>query len=172
LLLASLASVSFAAAQVTGVPGINDYTINAPVCAGSPSCTTCCFQTPVALNCNVSTTPGNLVVVIWSFCPCFAGFACGPINACVPPIPNTACGSTTNQSLDLQLGCVMTTFVGVANTAGIAPVTLNIPNLGPALPCSIGPLSTQAVVLDPCGLGVAAFPGPFVATQAYDVWFW
>jgi hypothetical protein len=163
-----------AVAQTTGVPGINHYTImgGGAICNGSPSCTTCCFFTPVTLACNVSTAPGNLVVILWSFCPCTAGFLCGPINACVPAIPNTACTSTTNQSFDLALGCVMTTFVGVANTTGNATVNISFPTLGPAAPCSIGPLGTQAVVLDPCGLGVTIFPGPFVATQAYDVSFW
>lgn len=167
-----LLSAALATAQTTGVPGINDYTINGSACSGSPSCTTCCFATPASLNCSVSTAPGNFVIIVWSFCPCSAGFVCGPPNACLPPIPLSACGSTSNQSFDMMLGCVMTTFWASANTAGVASFTLNIPNLGPAAPCSIGPLSTQALVLDTCGLGTPLFPGPFVLTQAYDVFFW
>ncbi|HLQ37629.1 MAG TPA: hypothetical protein VK348_07500, partial [Planctomycetota bacterium] len=84
---------------------------------------------------------------------------------------STACGSTTNQSFDIQLGCVSSSSLVLANAAGSATLTLNIPNLGPAPPCSIGPLTTQAVVIDPCGLGVTGFPGPFVLTQAHSVSF-
>jgi hypothetical protein len=172
LALACIATTALALGQTTGVPGINDYTINGSACSGSPSCTSCCFQTPVALNCSVSAPNGSIVIVVWSFCPCLAGFSCGPPNACTPAIPSTACGSTTNQSLDLVLGCVMTPFVGVGNTAGLASVVVNIPNMGPAAPCSIGPLSTQAVVFNPCGFGASPFFGPFVFTQAYSVSFW
>jgi hypothetical protein len=172
LALACIATTALALGQTTGVPGINDYTINGSACSGSPSCTSCCFATPVALNCSVSAPTGSICVVVWSFCPCFPGFSCGPTNFCVPAIPSTACGSSTNQSLDLVLGCVMTPFVGVTNTAGLASVVVNIPPLGPAPPCSIGPLSTQAVVIDPCGAGASPFLGPFVLTQAYSVTFW
>lgn len=171
LVLASLAIAALGRAQTTGVPGINDYTINSPTCSGSPSCQTCCFATPVTLSCNVSTAPGNVAVIVWSFCPCSAGFMCGGTNACVPAIPTTACGNTTNTSYDLILGCVSSTFVVVANGSGNATLSLPIPSIGPAPPCSVT-LSSQAVVIDPCGLGVALFPGPFVTTQAYSVNFW
>jgi hypothetical protein len=171
LLLAITATTALALGQTTGVTGINDYTINGSACSGSPSCTSCCFSTPVTLNCNVATAPGNAAIFFWSFCPCTAGFICGPVNSCVPAIPSTACGSTTNQSFDVLLGCVNFTVIAFSNTAGIANLTLNIPNLGPAPPCSIGPLATQVVVIDTCGLGVTGFPGPFVLTQGYSVSF-
>lgn len=167
-LLAALATASFALAQVTGVPGINDYTVNG-LTSGSVSCTTQCNATPVNLNLAVSTAPGNIVIFAFSFCPCFAGFTCELPNACLPAIPSTACGSSTNQSLDIQLGCVTTFFAGVAGTAG-ATMTLSIPSLGTIPPCSVQ-LATQAIVIDPCGLGLSFLPGPFVLTQAYDLLF-
>ena len=169
-LLLSLAAPSFAIAQTTGVPGINDYTISGSL-SGSASCTTLCFATPANLNLNVSTAPGNLVIFAWSFCPCFGGFVCGGPNACFPTIPTTACGSSTNQSLDLQLGCVLTTFSAVANATGNASMLLPIPSIGPLPPCSF-PMASQALILDPCGVGLSILPGPFVLSQAYDVLFW
>lgn len=169
IVLASLASAALGFAQTTGVIGINDYTINSAG-SGTTSCTTQCYNTPVALNLNVSTAPGNFVIFVWSFCPCFGGFVCGGANACLPAIPFTACGSTTNQSLDLQLGCA-TVLLGtfVANAAGNASTLLPIPTLS-LPPCSF-PMSTQALILDLCGAGLPILPGPWVLTQSYDVQF-
>jgi hypothetical protein len=166
--LASFAMTTFALAQTTGVPGINDYTVNG-LTSGSMSCTTQCNATPVNLNLAVSTVPGNIVIFAFSFCPCFSGFACAGPNACLPAIPTTACGASTNQSLDIQLGCVTTFFAGVAGTAG-ATMTLSIPSLGAIPPCSVQ-LATQAIVIDTCGVGLSFLPGPFVLTQAYDLLF-
>jgi hypothetical protein len=166
---AALATMALGLAQTTGVPGINDYTING-VGSGSTSCTTQCFNTPVNLSLDVSTAPGNFVIYVWSFCPCFGGFVCGGPNACLPAIPFSACGSTTNQSLDLQLGCVLTTFGPVqANTAGLANLVLPFPTLS-LPPCSF-PMATQAVILDLCGAGISILPGPFVFSQSYNVLF-
>ncbi len=166
---ASLATAALGFAQTTGVVGINDYTINSAG-SGSTSCTTQCYNTSVTLNLNVSTAPGNFVIFAWSFCPCSAGFVCGGPNACLPAIPFTACGSTTNQSLDLQLGCVVMFFGPVAaNTAGNASLPLSIPTLS-LPPCSF-PLATQAVIIDLCGVGLSILPGPFVLSQSYDVLF-
>ncbi|MFY9344210.1 MAG: hypothetical protein WAT39_17090 [Planctomycetota bacterium] len=171
LVLLLSTAAPFAAAQTTGIANKNDYTINA-LTPGSVSCTTLCFQTPVALNCSVSTAAGNPVIFAWSFCPCFAGFTCEAPNTCVPAIPATACAATTNQSFDLQLGCVLSLFAGVSTAGAIgSSMTLNIPNIGPAAPCSVQ-LATQAVVLDTCGLGLSFLPGPLVLTQAYNVLFW
>ena len=167
--LAACFTAALALAQVTGVPGINDYTI-APGCSGAQSCTSCCFTTPVALTCNVSTAPGNAVFLFFSFCPCTTCFMPGPPNLCVPGIPSTACGSTTNQAFEVVLGCVSSTNLVFANSAGVASFNLNLPFLGPAPACSIN-LSTQAIIIDPCGMGVSGFPGPFVLTQAYSLFF-
>jgi hypothetical protein len=157
-------------AQVTGVPGMNNYTI-APGCSGPQSCTSCCFLTPVTLTCNVSTAPARAVIFYFSFCPCTTCFMAGPVNSCVPAIPSTACGSTTNQAFEVLLGCVSSSSLVLANTAGVATFSLPVPPLGPAAPCSIN-LATQAVVIDPCGAGLNAAPGPFVFTQAYSLNFW
>jgi len=174
-LRAAVAAVVLACAsvaQTSGVPGINDYTLagsTGPGCFGSPSCITCCYPTPTVVTGTVSTGPGRAVFFIWSFCPCTPGFICGPTNACAPPIPLTACGSATNQSFDILLGCVTSTNLVLSNSAGQAQFTLTLPTLGPA--CASATLSTQAVIVDNCGLGVAGFPGPFVLTQAYSVNF-
>jgi hypothetical protein len=65
---------------------------------------------------------------------------------------------------------LFTAFV-ITNAAGIASVTITIPPLS-TLPCTMAPLSTQAVVLDPCGVGgPPAGPGPFVLTQGYSIRF-
>jgi len=169
LALTSFFTAVLAVAQTTGVPGINDYTI-APGCSGPQSCTSCCFTTPAALVCNVSTAPGRAVIFYFSFCPCTTCFIPGPANVCVPGIPSTACGNSTNQAFEVLLGCVSSTNFVIANSAGIATFNLNLPFLGPAPACSIN-LSTQAIVIDPCGMGVNGFPGPFVLSQAYSLNF-
>lgn len=167
--LVLLGTATVGLAQTTGVIGINDYTINSST-SGATSCTTQCYTTPVSLSLDVSTAPGNFVIYIWSFCPCSAGFVCGGPNACLPGIPFTACGATTNQSLDLQLGCVITFFgPAMANSAGIANFVLPIPTLS-LPPCSF-PLATQALILDVCGVGLPILPGPWVLSQSYDVLF-
>jgi hypothetical protein len=157
-----------ALAQTTGVVGINDYTING-VGSGSTSCTAVCHATPVNLSLDVSTAPNNIVVYVLSFCPCFGGFVCGGPNPCLPAIPFSACGATSNQSFDLQLGCVTQILgIAVANTAGNANLPLPLPFVGPAPACSI-PTATQAIILDVCGVGLPFLPGPFVLSQSYDL---
>jgi hypothetical protein len=167
--LALFFTASLSIAQVTGVNGINNYTI-APGCSGPQSCTSCCFVSPINLTCNVSTGPGRAVFFYFSFCPCLTCFSPGPLNACVPAIPASACGSTTNQAFEIVLGCVSSSNLVLANSAGQASFTLVVPPLGPAPPCSIN-LATQAIIIDPCGAGLNTLPGPFVFTQAYDLKF-
>src|SRR5687768_16435950 len=105
LAITSCFTAALAVAQTTGVNGINNYTI-APGCSGTQSCTSCCFTTPVPLVCTVSTAPGRAVIFYFSFCPCLTCFMPGPANPCVPTIPATACGSSTNQAFEIVLGCV------------------------------------------------------------------
>ena len=175
LLFALLAAS--AAAQVTGVPGINDYTINGFV-SGSTSCTPMCFPTGgIVLNLNVSTAPGNPVLVLFSDCPCRGcSFPWFP-NTCTPAIPPAfmpPCNSTTNQSIDIFLlatpcSIVWSQFL-FANAAGQANLILPVPTFTTP-PCT-QVLSTQAVVFDVCGTGGnPPGPGPFVMTQAYSVAF-
>lgn len=151
-------------AQTTGEPFINDYTIDT-FGSGQPSCFSHCVSQNSTMVLDVSTAPGNFVMFVIADCACAAGSACWLTNSCAPAIPLSACGSTTNQSIDLDLGC--NTFILLAPaTFGNATVTVAIPNLS-ILPCSMN-WSTQAVVFDTCGLGGPPF-GPFVLTQAFDL---
>jgi hypothetical protein len=173
LILASLLAIAPALAQTTGVPGMNDYTINS-LGSGSTSCTPLCFPNGgVTLGLNVSAPTGSVIIFVFNFCPCLACSLPAPANACTPTIPSTACGGS-NQSADINLSSacgIALTLVGVTNTAGTVSAILNIPPLvGP--PCSIVQLSTQAVVINPCGLGVPpSLSGPFVLTQGYTLNF-
>ncbi len=174
----ALACAGSAVAQVTGVPGINDYTLNGLV-SGSQSCTSLCFPSPTTLTMAVNTTPGAPVIVYWTTCPCRGCSVPWPPNACAPGIPlGFLPGCTaTNQSIDFfpAAGCaVVFSATLIANAAGIASLTVTVPLLsGGTVPCSPNVrLSTQAVVLDLCGVGGPPVgPGPFVLTQAYDVGF-
>ena len=163
-----------AAAQTTGVPLTNDYTVNS-LGSGATSCVNLCFPNGnVTLNLAVSAPLGAIGIVFFNFCPCLPCQLPGPVNTCVPPSPLTACGSSTNQSLDMDISppcglpVSLTMFV---NTAGVYSATLPIPSL-PGVPCSgVWQLSTQAIVFSSCGLGLTAAPGPFVLTQAFTLNF-
>jgi hypothetical protein len=162
-------------AQTTGVPGINDYTINS-LGSGTTSCTTFCFPNGnLNLNLQVSAPAGAFAIVLFNFCPCTTCSLPGPTNACLPLIPSTACGASTNQSLDMSL----TAACGIAFSAVLAPNSAGTPGLSmqlpiPAftgLPCMNATLSTQAAVIDPCGMGLFGLAGPFVMTQSYTLNF-
>jgi hypothetical protein len=160
------------AAQTTGVPGINDLDLNG-FGAGTTSCSTICYPNGnVSLNYTASVPPGAFVLVFFTFCPCLPCQLAAPTNACLPPIPPTACGPS-NQSLDLNINAACGPLVSLPmsiNTAGVLGLSINIPPfVGP--PCSNAVLTAQAVVLDPCGLGLFAAPGPFVFTQAITATF-
>ncbi len=153
-----------AAAQTTGVPFINDYTVGG-FTSGSTSCTpaplfggglipftvTAAPATPVIIFASISAIPGVV-------CPCVPCTFFAAPSIC--PIPFTACGGATNQSVDLGLfsPCVLLSVTGVTDAAG----TFSVPILLPPFLT----FSTQAIVLDPfcasTSLGV-------VVTQAYDV---
>jgi len=161
-----------ALAQTTGVVGINDLTING-LGSGAVSCAPLCFPNGgVTLNFLLSSPPGSLAIVLFNFCPCQVCSLPGPSNGCVPAIPPTACGPS-NQSLDMNLtaACgIALTAVMVPNTAGVLSLTVPIPTI-PGPPCASATLSAQAVVIDPCGLGLFVVPGPFVLTQAFTLSF-
>ncbi|MGE3172989.1 MAG: hypothetical protein AB7O97_10225 [Planctomycetota bacterium] len=169
-----LALSSALAAQTTGVPGINDYTINAFGSGGS-SCVPLCAPAPTTLNLAVSSVPGNPVMFVITDCPCRACVFPWLPNGCLPAIPPATfppCNSTTNQSLDLFLpapGCtILFSAFLITNAAGIASLPLNVPTLS-SVPCGV-PLSTQAVVFDVCGTGGnPPGPGPLVLTQAFQL---
>jgi len=169
--LAFLLTAGAAMAQTTGVPGINDLTVNWAG-SGTTSCTSMCFPNGnVALNFDVSAPVGAVAVLLFSFCPCTTCSLPGPANTCLPTIPATACGGS-NQSLDLDMSppCGITVSIPVTvNSAGTLGTTVNIPPIA-GIPCTT-PLAVQAVVIDPCGAGLFAVPGPFVMTQSYTLWF-
>ena len=171
-LLAFLITASTALCQTTGVPGINDLTVNFTG-SGTTSCTTMCFPNGnTAINFDVSMPVGAIAVLMFNFCPCSPCSLPGPANACFPSIPATACGPS-NQSLDLNIAaaCGPTMFVPVTvSTAGTVGLSLAIPPI-PGVPCASAVLSVQGVVIDPCGLGLFAMPGPFVFTQSYTLLF-
>jgi hypothetical protein len=176
LCLALSITAPAAVAQVTGVAGINDYTLNGLV-PGSTSCTSLCFASPLTLTMTVQASVGSVVVIVWTDCPCRGCSIPWPPNACFPAIPLgplPPC-ATTNQSVDFLPvpGCnILFQATVFANSAGVASINVSVPSIGIASsPCSVR-LSTQAVVLDPCGNGgIPLGPGPFVMTQAYDVGF-
>lgn len=176
-ILSSALAVSLAAApavaQVTGVPGTNDYTINS-LGSGGTSCVPLCFPNGgVTLNLAVSAPLGAIAIAFFNFCPCLTCQLPGPTNSCAPPIPLTACGASTNQSLDLDLSppCGLPiSFTMLVNTAGVYSASVPIPTL-PGIPCGVATLSTQAIVFSSCGLGLTAVPGPFVLTQSYTLTF-
>jgi hypothetical protein len=174
VLALSLSAVPLAA-QVTGVPGINDYTINGLV-SGSTSCTPICIPGPATLTLSVSTAVGNAACIVFNTCPCTPCAFPWPTNACVPAIPpalSPPCSGATNQSIDMLLGgnCLIAFSAFVfANTAGIASLTITVPGFSTG-PCT-AVFSTQAVVFDFCGAGGPPIgPGPFVTTQGYSIAF-
>ena len=150
LLLTILAPPCFG--QVTGTPGLNDYTVNGSF-SGSTSCNIVVIPPASPLTLAVSGDPLTTVIIIilvpvpGAGCPCTAGFA---------PFPPNCAGV---QSLDILFGtpgCVSLLISGVTDAAGDYSVT------APSCPPSLR-FSTQAVLLGP-----AACPPP-VWTQAYDV---
>jgi len=147
-----------AAAGVTGVPGINDYTINTACSSGSMSCTPCNYVSPITMTFDVSTAPGLPVVYAFSFCPCAPDFAFLPPLACA--LPFTSFAASTNQSIDISLGCVTTFVTATSLATGVATLTFPVPLL--TTPITLG---TQAAVVGlPCAL-----PTAFTMTQAYSL---
>lgn len=167
--------------QTTGVPGMNDYTINCVGCgttnppcfpatatpgaggvSGSTSCTPLWFNVSAGgtFTFQVSCAPNVPVSIFLDFCPCI------PCWLPLPPvcgIPFTACGGTTNQSVDIDLTCPWSTpFSGTSSPTGVFTATIIVPPL-PPLTCVR--LSTQALV----GSNLACV-GPFLVSQAYDLY--
>lgn len=171
---AFLLTIATAFAQTTGVVGMNDLTVNS-LGSGSTSCTTLCFPNGgLTLNLNVSAPPGAIAIAFFGFCPCTTCTLPGPTNTCLPTIPNTACGASTNQSLDLDMtaACGIVASFVMSNSTGTpgTSMSLNIPAFT-GLACTNATLSVQAAVIDPCGLGLFGVVGPFVMTQSYTLTF-
>jgi hypothetical protein len=166
--------------QTTGIPFMNDYTIT---CVGCGSATSTCWSsgmggglggvsgstscTPLNFNLaaggtftfTVTCTPGAQVFIYTNPClcsPCWLPL--GPICG----IPFTACGATTNQSVDLNVGCGLNLlFTGFASGTGVFSVTVTVPAL-PPMTCL--QLATQAAIT-----GSISCAGPVVVSQAYDI---
>jgi hypothetical protein len=161
-----------AVAQTTGVPGINDLTLNG-LFSGLTSCATTCFPNGnVTLTYTVSVAPGAIPFVLFNLCPCQPCSLTAPPNFCAPPIPATACGGS-NQSFDLDLnaacGPIVLLPVG-PTTTGVVGVSITVPPI-PGPPCTNLALTAQAMILDLCGAGLTVAPGPFVFSQAITAWF-
>lgn len=172
-LLAVALAIGSALAQTTGVVGTNDYTINS-LGSGGTSCVPLCFPNGgLVLNLAVSAPLGAIGIAFFNFCPCLPCQLPGPSNACVPPIPATACfGSNQSFDMDLSPPCgVPFNVTLIPNTAGVYAASVPIPPL-PGAPCSgLWTLSTQAIVFSSCGLGLTAAPGPYVLTQSFTLNF-
>jgi hypothetical protein len=172
LLLASLLAGA-AVAQTTGVPGTNDLEVNG-LGGGQASCVNLCFPNGnVALSYTVNGPVGAFVLIAFNFCPCSPCSLSGPANACVPSLPFTACGATTNQSLDLDTNAAcgpLLLLVPTVTSAGTLALNINIPPI-PGPPCTNVALSAQAVIFDPCGNGLNGLAGAFLVSQAITTWF-
>ncbi|MCA9321333.1 MAG: hypothetical protein KDB53_11390 [Planctomycetes bacterium] len=136
------------AAQTTGVPGFNDYTING-LTSGSTSCTALTFVTPTPMNFLVTMNPGSAVFLLASSLPCWPGvtspFICQGTSFDMIFTPSISI-------IPLATTVLSTGLVG----AGVSIFVPSFP--GPPIV-----FSTQCVILDPnCG-GLPLF------TQAYDV---
>lgn len=163
------------AGQTTGVPGINDLTVSGggPLLgSGTTSCFNACFPNGnVNLNYQVSAPAGALVFLAFSFCPCVPCSVTAPANACVPVIPNTAClGSNQSFDLDINAACGLILLAASVSSAGTLGAQIPVPPI-PGPPCSSLTLSCQAVIFDPCGLGITGFGGPFLLSQAITASF-
>lgn len=163
--------VGAAVAQTTGVPGINDLTMNG-FGSGMTSCAvTCVPNGNTVLNYTVSVAPGAIPFVIFNLCPCLPCSLTAPTNFCAPPIPPSACGGS-NQSFDLDINaaCPLILMPVGPTTTGVVGVSITVPPI-PGPPCTNLALSAQAMILDLCGAGLTVAPGPFVFSQAITVWF-
>lgn len=143
-------------AQTTGVPGFNDLTVNA-LGSGTTSCSAPIVMAGGGLvNLSISTAPGVPAVYLFTpFCRCQPPFfPLPPSSSC--PIPFTAGGGTTNQSIDLLLSpnCTLLNFVVPANAAGFANVSFTLP------PGFV--LGVQGASIHPCATG---FPALFTQAQ-------
>ena len=136
-------------AQTTGVPNLNDYTING-LGSGSTSCTPMGFITPTVLNFSVSTaSPGAFVFLLFSPGPCT------PESVTMPTCSGTTFDLLLNPAPRLLLSGVSVP-VGSSFQYDAPPIT--VPPVSPPIT-----FSTQAVILDPiCG----TLP---LFSQAYDV---
>lgn len=143
-----------ATAQVTGVPGINDYTINGSI-SGSTSCNVVTIPAGGLITFNINgANPGSLAAIIvgasvpGSACFCTPGWLPLPLSSCVGV-----------QSLDFPMfSAVCSTVIVVGTLDGAGNFTVVG---GPCPPATR--LATQAVVVD------TGCTPTRVWSQAYDI---
>lgn len=168
-------------AQTTGIPGLNNFTMTCAGCgtggyvscfgagnfggpggvSGSTSCTPLYFDVAAGgtFTLMVTTLPGATVQFFYNSCPCSL---CNVPLSPICGLPLTSCGFTTNQSVDLNLGCGVTLLgSGSVNTAGFFGLSITVPPLPPSTCIT---LSIQAAIF-----GGPACSGPVIVTQAYRV---
>ncbi len=160
VLLALTLAPAAHAQGTTGVPGFNDLTISG-MFSGSSSCTPLPpFAAGTFQPFEVSTAPNVPVTFLFTLSP---NCVCNPCNIPFPnqsscPVPPNASCPTTNQSLDLVLGCGIVAVTVVSDASGIAFINVLMPPPGFLF-------GSQAVALHPC----ATPPFPFLLTQSYAV---
>ena len=155
-----VAAPAAAPAQTTGVPGLSDYTVNG-IGSGGTSCRSLVLAPGRAGFAVRTAAPGQVVVLAFSALPCAPASLCLAGSPC--PLPATACGGTTSQSVDLGLDALILAVRVTTPSGGGGQAQLQL-NLPPGLH-----FSTQAAVLDPaCGTSLLGF-APVLLTQAYDV---
>lgn len=171
-------------AQTTGVCGTNELLVNGVL----PGGTSCIGPVPLPPG-SVFTVEGTSTALVaiyeFSFCPCapcifgpgFGGRAPLLPASCLP-VPFTACGGATNQSIDIDafsaacapFNIVLPMFTATTCAAGGLPNTVSV--LGPiaGLPPGI-PLSVQAFIIDTdCFSPDWKYSfGGIVKTQAYEL---
>lgn len=152
-LAVSAAAQAVGVSGTIGVPGVNDYIVD-----GAGSGSSSCAIGPVAL------PPGSLVPL--SVTTLKAGISVvfvinlSPL-LCIPEIlPLAPCGPIPTTFLDIDPGGPFISFAAVTDLSGTATFLLATP---PALGLTV---ATQALMIVPA---TAPCPGPFVATQAYEI---
>ena len=143
---------ALAAAQTTGVPFVNDYTIGG-FGSGATSCNAITLGSGT-YSFTVTSSPNLAVVYFIDLCPCSPCWLPLPSVTCT--IPTTACfGSNQSIDIDLSSACPVFAFPGVTDAFGISTVTLpyggnppfstQVAILGhPTCVSSLGLLVTQA----------------------------
>ena len=114
-------------AQTTGIPGFNDYTINA-LGSGSTSCTAISVITPTILSLQVSGPPATPVIIYISFAPCVG----------TPPFI-TSCQGTLLHLATSPLPIPLS--FGFTDVAGNYTFTISLPPISPPIT-----IATQAVL--------------------------
>lgn len=152
VLVAGAALTTTAAAQTTGVPGFNDYTVGG-LGAGSVSCTALTVPAGPTLF-TLMTEPGapSTLFLFNVNCLCSPCFLPWPVETGCG-VPLTACTGTSNHALELDPATTGCFFIGLpgppATAAGVASISLTLP--------PTARFSTQAITIHSCATGSLLF---------------